>query len=97
VNLVFKDFPLGPGFNVSSADLLIRVPRSYPAASPDMFWTDPAVLLSNGKEPQAANLIELHIGRKWRRFSWHRSRWDSARDNLSSFLEFIRHRLAHKA
>lgn len=96
VNLILKDFPLGSGFNMPSADLLIRVPLSYPDSGPDMFWTDPRVLLQNGQEPQAANVRERYLERDWRRFSWHRSRWDSVRDNLFSYLEFIRHRLAHK-
>ena len=93
VNLVLKDFPLGGGFNLPSADLLIRVPLSYPDTGPDMFWTDPRVLLSNGQEPQAANVREQYLGREWRRFSWHRSRWDTVRDDLLSYLEFVRHRI----
>lgn len=94
VDVVLKNFPLGAGFNMPSADLLIRVPLSYPDSGPDMFWTDPRVLLSNGREPQAANLKEQYLGREWRRFSWHRSRWDSVRDDLFSYLEFVRHRIA---
>ncbi|SRR6266404_1777513 len=96
INLILKDFPLGGGFNLPSADLLIRVPLSYPDAGPDMFWTDPRVLLSNGQEPQAANVREQYLGREWRRFSWHRSRWDSIRDNLFSYIEFVHHRIAQK-
>ncbi len=96
VNVVFRDFALGPGFNVASADLLIRVPRSYPDSGPDMFWTDPSVVLPDGREPQGANVREQYLGREWRRFSWHRSRWDSVADNLFSYLEFIHHRLAQR-
>ena len=95
-NLIFKDFVLGSGFNMPSADLLIRVPLSYPDSGPDMFWTDPRLLLANGQEPQAANAREQYLGREWRRFSWHHSRWDSVRDNLFTYLEFVRHRLAQK-
>lgn len=96
VNLVFRNFDLGPGFNVASADLLIRVPLSYPDSGPDMFWTDPRVLLASGQEPQAANAREQYLGREWRRFSWHHNRWSSVHDSLFTFLEFIRHRLAQK-
>jgi len=96
VNLVIKDFPLGGGFNLPAADLLIRVPLSYPDTGPDMFWTDPRVLLSSGQEPQAANVRERYLDREWRRFSWHRNRWDSIRDNLSSYIEFVHHRIAQK-
>jgi hypothetical protein len=93
-DLVFRDFPIGPGFNLQACDLLIRVPLSYPAAGPDMFWTDPGLVLADGREPQSANIFEVHSGRRWRRFSWHRKAWDGVRDNLWSYLEFVRHRLA---
>ncbi len=96
VNLVLKGFPLGTGFNLVSADVLVRIPRSYPDTGPDMFWMSPAVLLSNGQEPQAANVRQQILGRQWQRFSWHRSRWDSLRDNMSTYIEFIRHRLEQK-
>lgn len=96
VNLIFKSFPVGPGFNATSADLLIRIPLSYPDAGPDMFWTDPVLTLDNGCIPQAADSIETYIGRQWRRFSWHHNRWNSLTDNLHSYIEFVRNRLKQK-
>jgi putative FmdB family regulatory protein len=44
INLIFAQFPLGPGFSAASSDLLIRIPRSYPDAGPDMFWVQESVL-----------------------------------------------------
>src|SRR5207245_8351433 len=41
VSLIFRSFPLPHGYNRSTADLLVRVPLSYPDAGPDMFWTPP--------------------------------------------------------
>jgi hypothetical protein len=61
-----------------------------------MFWTEPEVRLASGQEPAAASTMETHIDRNWRRFSWHRKPWDSARDNMMGFVEFIRHRLEMK-
>jgi Prokaryotic E2 family E len=96
VNIVLKNFPLGPGFNLNNADVLIRVPLSYPDSGPDMFWTDPKVVLANGQEPQAATVKEQYLGREWRRFSWHFTGWKSMKDNLFSYVEFVRRRLAQK-
>lgn len=96
IDLVFVDFSLGDGFNRPSSNLLVRLPRSYPDAGPDMFWLDPAVTFSSGQIPQSAEVIEQHIGQPWRRFSWHRQAWNPSIDNLHGHLEFIRRRLKEK-
>lgn len=92
INLVFPNYPIPPGYNCFATDLLIRVPLAYPDAGPDMFWTNPALLLANGSMPQCGELIEIHIGKPWRRFSWHSS-WRPNTDNLHGYLHFVRHRL----
>lgn len=94
--LIFSTFPLGDGFTLPSSDLLLRVPRSYNDAGPDMFWTSPEVLLSGGGVPQNADSLEDYCGRKWRRFSWHRGGWNPTCDNLHGHMEFIRRRLREK-
>ena len=48
LNLVIKDFPLGDCFNMPTSDLLLRIPKTYPDAGPDMFWTVPELTLANG-------------------------------------------------
>jgi hypothetical protein len=96
INIVIPAFALGEGYAVTSSDLLIRVQRTYPDAGPDMFWLDVAVVLANGQLPQSADPIERYQGRDWRRFSWHRARWDPSVDNLHGYLEFIRKRLREK-
>jgi hypothetical protein len=94
INLIFKDFPLGGGFNVPTSDLLLRVPKTYPEAGPDMFYTDPLVTLANGQIAKTTEHIELHVSRNWRRFSWHRQQpWNPIIDNMHDHLEFINHRL----
>ncbi len=93
INLVFAAFPLGQGFSPTTSDLLLRIPRSYPDAGPDMFWLDPSVKLSTGQVPQSAESLELCMGRNWRRFSWHRKAWSPSIDNTHGYLEFIRRRL----
>ena len=96
INVVFRGFALGDGFNVSTSDLLLRVPRSYPDAGPDMFWVEVSVVLASNQVPQSADSIENYVGRTWRRFSWHRQVWNASIDNVPSHLEFIRRRLREK-
>lgn len=93
INLILKNFGLGEGYSPTVADLLLRVPRSYPDAGPDMFWLNPRVTLANGACPQAAEANETHVGKTWQRFSWHRSQWKPTVDNIHSQIEFIRRRL----
>jgi len=95
INLVFKGFPLGPGFNMAQSDLLLMIPRAYPDAGPDMFWVDPGVMLASGQIPQSAETVEQRLNRPWRRFSWHRqgSPWNPTIDNLRGHIEFVQRRL----
>jgi E2/UBC family protein E len=92
INLVFEDYPIPPGYNCSAVNLLIRIPLAYPDAGPDMFWTSPSLLLATGAAPQCGDHIETHIGRMWRRFSWHTS-WRPTTDSLHTFINFVHHRL----
>src|SRR5438309_91450 len=82
VNIVFKGFAIGDGFNRVTSDLLLRLPKTYPDAGPDMFWTVPELLLLNGAVPQNADSLEDYIGHRWRRFSWHKAAWNPTIDNL---------------
>lgn len=94
VNIILPGHPTGPSFNAAATTVLVRVPRAYPEAGPDMFWTDPDLALASGSPPQAADQIELHAGRDWRRFSWHLAGgWKPGLHNLSSYLEFVARRL----
>lgn len=92
--ILLHDYLLPPGYNRQTSDLLLRLPISFPSGKPDMFWMEVNVVLSNGKVPKSADSIETHLGRDWRRFSWHLSSWDPVSCNLRTFLEFINNRLA---
>jgi hypothetical protein len=93
INVVLKAFSLGASFSIDNSDILIKVPKTYPEAGPDMFWTQPELTFKGGRVPQAAEHLENHIGRTWRRFSWHRARWTPSVDNLHGYIQFIRKRL----
>jgi len=92
--VLLRDYPLPPGYNKRSSDLLMRLPLSYPNGKPDMFWLEEDLTLAGGAIPQRAGVIETHLGRRWRRFSWHPKSWDPIKCDLRTFIEFINCRLA---
>lgn len=93
INLIFRNYPIPPGYSCSTADLLVRVPLAYPDAGPDMFWTSVKLTLQGGRIPQAADALEVHVNEQWRRFSWHHQPWKPSADNIHGYLQFIRQRL----
>jgi hypothetical protein len=88
-NLVFQDYPVPPIYNRQSTNLLLCLPIAYPNGNPDMFWTELELLTATGQEPTSANVIETHIGKQWRRFSWHPQGWNPGTGNLKMYLEFV--------
>lgn len=94
VGIVVREVPLPPDvYSKPSTDLLLKTTTLYPQSEMDMFWVDADLVLASGAEPASSNL-EMHFGRPWRRFSWHRnSPWVPGRDDLLGHLEFARARL----
>ena len=97
VYVVFKGFPLPQGmYNAEKTDLLIFTTPYYPNAGFDMFWTDPDLTLDDGRTPGSADTVETHIGREWRRFSYHpydQKKWNPAVDNVERFVCYVQRRL----
>lgn len=85
--------PVAQGYNQSNTQVLLRLPASYPAGKPDMFWTDKALRLANGKMPEKANEENVD-GTQWLRFSWHPKSWTPGVDDLTTYMEFVNRRLA---
>jgi hypothetical protein len=106
IDAIIRDFPTSALYKKPATNLLLRVPRSYPDAGLDMFWTDPDLLLLDGSEPTNAQQMERYPaldsipefnGKQWRRFSWHPQpnsprRWNPSVDNIESYLQFVRKR-----
>lgn len=92
INVIIPGFSTGDGYNTPATTILLRVPRAYPDAGLDMFWTDVALTLADGRIPQAAESIESYAGRAWRRFSWHHNGWTPSTQSLPAYLEFVRRR-----
>lgn len=97
IYIKIKNFPLPVKlYNMDTTDLLIFTTPHYPRAGFDMFWTDPELTLKNGRPPKRAETIQMHLGQKWRRFSYHPhndSPWNPAEDNIARFIEYVRQRL----
>lgn len=90
ITLVLHEYQLPPGYNKKTTDLLLRIPESYPNGQPDMFWVDEDLTLSNGAVPKKGEVFEAHVGKKWRRISWHPAKWNPGADNIYTFLSFVR-------
>lgn len=93
-NVIFQKYPLPAGYTKAATTLLVCLPLSYKNGKPDMFWVEKDTLLANGGVPKNADTIETHVGREWRRFSWHPQSWNPGTDNLNTYLEFVNHRLS---
>jgi len=83
-------------YNLITTPLLIFTTPQYPKSNFDMFWTDEKLTLKNGNAPRSAEVIEIHLGKRWRRFSYHpynNKPWNPALDNVGSFIEHVKERL----
>lgn len=90
--VVLRGFRLGPGFNLASTDLLLRLPPGFPDAAPDMFWCDPPVRRADGVPIAQSDLNEQYLGKQWQRFSRHLNpgEWRPGVDSIDSFIVLIR-------
>jgi hypothetical protein len=97
--IVVRNYPLPPGYDRASADLLLRLQPGFPDIAPDMWWFDPAVRRADGKPIPATDITEHHVGRAWQRWSRHfgGGQWKSGIDTLESFLALIRRELERSA
>ena len=93
--VVLPGYALPPGYDQTHSDLLLRLSPGYPDVPPDMWWFSPAVRLANGRNIQATDLIEHHLGRPWQRWSRHfnQGQWKSGVDCLETFLALLRKEL----
>lgn len=99
VCVLVPSFPLPPGFDRDTADLLLRLSPGYPDVPPDMWWFDPPVALASGNTIPATEVRETYLGRSWQRWSRHLStgQWRSGVDTLETFFALIRKELRREA
>jgi hypothetical protein len=90
VHLVIRGWEFPPAYNPRTADVLIRIPPTYPLNKLDMFWTLPDVkLAATGAWPEASAEHETHDGRTWQRWSRHVEEWRPGVDSLRTFIAAI--------
>ena len=87
--LVLHQYMLPSGYAQIATDLLLKFPLAYPNGQPDMFWVEEAVALVSNAVPRNADSVEVVLGRRWRRFSWHTQAWNPGVDCLRTYLGFV--------
>jgi len=97
--IVIKAWTLPAGYQQGETDLLLRLAPGYPDVPPDMWWCDPALVLTDGTRPQATEVMESHLGRSWQRWSRHfqPNHWQSQVDGLESYLARVRGEMIRSA
>ena len=83
---------------VSSTDVLFMTDTQYPFSAMDMFWTDVEVVRPDGSPFEGSESIEEYLGRRWRRFSYHRNgEWNPSGNPLMDHVAFMETRWTGKA
>ena len=97
--VLLKTYRLPDGkAKVQSTDVLFIADTQYPLSSMDMFWTDLEVMRPDGSPFEGSESIEQHLGRQWRRFSYHRNGvWNTAGNPLLHHFALMESRWTGKA
>jgi hypothetical protein len=97
--LIFRDFPLPPGYNVARCAIAVEVPGNYPAAELDMFFCFPPLSRTSGHQiPQTESQMTI-LGQTYQRWSRHRgpgSPWRMGVDSALTHLALIEGALARE-
>jgi len=99
VCVLVPGYTLPFGYNRERADLMLRLQTGYPDTPPDMWWFEPAILKANNSPIPQADVNEVHLGRRWQRWSRHlcTGAWRSGIDGLESFFAILDKDLANWA
>ena len=89
--LVISNYPVAPGYQVSTVKLALLVPLTYPQAQIDMFHVFPALSKRDGGA--IPNLMEQIIGnvpfQTWSRHRGQESMWNPRFDNVVTHLALV--------
>ena len=91
LRVVIQDWPVPPGYNVTSVCANVRIEPGYPDAQIDMAYFFPALVLQSGR-PIGALAADQFDGKTWQRWSRHRTPanpWRPGTDNLSTHFALI--------
>lgn len=79
-------------FNLEASDLLILIPQGYPDIKPDMWYFNPAILLSPLNENARQTQCNITFNEKmWQRWSRHfpANEWRSGIDGIHTYLKKV--------
>jgi hypothetical protein len=83
---------------LEKTDVLFMADLQYPFSAMDMFWVDINVVRPNGSMFENSESLEEYIGRRWRRFSYHRNNiWNPAGNPLMDHFAFMETRWTERA
>lgn len=96
--VIFKRFPLPPGWCKEFTELLVVIPPGYPTTPPDNFFVGNGLKTSRGASPENYSENQSVLGASWAQFSFHAKEWNPAADldegdNLLTFLIGVERRL----
>jgi Prokaryotic E2 family E len=90
IHLVLHDWVFPESYTPDRSSVLIIIPKNYPMAALDMFYTLPFVQRRTGGWPTAADLFPaLSDGKIWQRWSRHIA-WRQGVDNLRTFVTAVK-------
>jgi len=98
--ILFKEFPLPPGWNKTTTPLLVLIPPGYPMIPPDNFYVPIGFRLASGAMPSNYGEGQSHLGQQWGQFSFHvKELWSPKADilegdNLLTFMLGAERRLS---
>lgn len=97
--VVVPQVALPPGVSrVATTDILFIADSQYPLSAMDMFYTEVEVVRPDGSLFEQSNSIEEYLGRKWRRFSYHRNNiWNPVGNPLLDHYAFMETRFTERA
>lgn len=96
--VLFKQFPMPPGWNRKVTELLVIIPPGYHTTPPDNFYVRNGLQLADGRPPGNYSENQSVLGGSWAQFSFHAQGWNPSSDrgdgdNLLTFMIAVERRL----
>lgn len=90
--ILLPDYKIPVGYSLSTTNMALEIPPTYPMAQIDMFYLYPEVALSTGNPIPATQHRENIHGKHYQRWSRHRSgrsMWRPGTDNVMTHLALV--------